>query len=446
MPNQPKFFLSLIIILLIGLACSTKSDAPKPQPAPDNVADTKQVVPATSPVWEPEAITILRQLWLGSLPTVPSDPSNAVADNLDAAALGHKLFFEARLSANNQIACASCHQPALMFTDGVPLSFGARTTQRNAITLVGSAYSPWLLWDGRQDSLWAQALDPIEHPDEQGTTRLHAVHLIDQDPAYRAAYEAVFGSLPPDLSDFSRFPDSGGPVAFPPYRATWETMRPDDQATVTQIYVNLGKAIAAYERLILPGPARFDTYVEAILAGDLQTAENTLAPDEVAGLRLFIGRANCIRCHAGPLFTDNAFHNTGLPIVEGRPSDEGRAIGIRLVLANPFNCLSQYSDAAETDCVTLHSARETGGTFRYAFKTPTLRNITETAPYMHTGALATLPQVLDHYNQAPTAPAGQTELVPLGLTQTELAQLAAFLGSLGGPLAMPPEWLMPPDN
>ena len=295
MPDHLKIFLILITITLIGAACSAKSDRLANQAQQTTVSTGDQVLALTPPVtslWGPDEVAILRDLWLGSLSPLPPDPSNAVADDPAAAALGHRLFFEARLSANNQVACASCHQPAWMFTDGFPLSFGTRTTKRNAMTIVGSAYSPWLMWDGRQDSLWAQALDPLEHPDEHGATRLQAVHLINQDPAYHAAYEALFGPLSPALSDFDRFPDSGGPVAFAPYRASWETMAPQDQAAVTRIYVNLGKAIAAYERLILPGPSRFDTYVEAILQGDAQRAESALSPAEVAGLRLFIGRAN----------------------------------------------------------------------------------------------------------------------------------------------------------
>jgi cytochrome c peroxidase len=210
------------------------------------------------------------------------------------------------------------------------------------------------------------------------------------------------------------------------------------------VLANIGKAIAAYERLILPGPGRFDLYVQAILEVDSETMKTALTPDEVAGLRLFIGPANCIRCHQGPLFTDNRFHNTGVPPIEGQPPDEGRAAGLPWVLVDEFNCLSQYSDAAESDCVALRQAeRETGRV--YAFKTPTLRNITQTGPYLHAGQITTLRAVLEHYNKAPPAPLGQSELAPLGLSGTELAQLETFLRSLSGPLASPPELLAPPE-
>jgi cytochrome c peroxidase len=333
-----------------------------------------------------------------------------------------------------------------MFTDGQPIAHGTRPHKRNTMTIIGTAYNRWLLWDGHKDSQWAQAVEPIENPDEQGTTRLHVIHLIAQDRTYRTAYEAVFGPLPADLSDFKRFPDSGGPVNYPPHRAAWESMTTADQMIATRIYVNVGKAIAAYERLILPGPTRFDSYVQAILEGDTGIMESALTPDEVAGLRLFIGQANCIQCHNGPLFTDNGFHNTGAPMAAGLPLDNGWVIGVQRVVIDEFNCLSQYSDATETDCKALRSLQLENQEQIYAFKTPTLRHIAETAPYMHAGQFSTLGEVLDHYNQAPTAPAGRTELKPLHFSKAELAQLEAFLRSLSALPLAPPELLAPPDD
>jgi cytochrome c peroxidase len=303
-----------------------------------------------------------------------------------------------------------------------------------------------LLWDGHKDSLWSQAVEPLEHPDEHGYTRLHAVHLIRQDESYRTLYENVFGLLPDELANFDRFPDSGGPVEYAGYGANWESMSPEDQQVVTQIFTNLGKAIAAYERLILPGPARFDVYVRAVLEGDIDTMETALNPDEVAGLRLFIGPVNCTRCHSGPLFTGHTFHNTGVPLAEAMPPDDGRAGGIQRVVTDGFNCLGPYSDATPAECASLRSVKTEGEALIYAFRTPSLRNVSETAPYMHTGQFATLREVLEHYNQAPPAPLGQTELKPLGLTESELTQLAAFMRSLSAPLASAPELLAPPNK
>ncbi len=392
--------------------------------------------------WTAEEITTLSSLWIGNLPDLPPDPSNVFADDPQAAALGHKLFFDTRFSSNGNVSCATCHKPELMFTDGLELGVGVDVGTRKTMTIVGTAYSPWLFWDGSKDSLWAQALGPMENPVEHGGTRTQYARLIDQ--YYRAEYEAIFGPLP-DLSDPSRFPENAGPVEDPAERAAWEAMTPEDREIVTLVYVNMGKAIAAYERQIMPGPSRFDAYVDALLKGDRETMEITLSSEEVAGLRLFIGEAQCIQCHNGPLFTNNSFHNTGIPARDGLPADSGRETGVQKVLSDEFNCLSQYSDADPADCGELGFLIASGEELRGAFKPPTLRNVAETAPYMHAGQFRTLSEVLAHYKQAPEAPVGHTELEMRHISQKQLTYLEAFLRSLSGPLAVPPELLSPPE-
>ncbi len=396
--------------------------------------------PRTS--WTAEQLATLRSLWIGSLPPVPADPSNAVADDLRAARLGQELFFDTRLSSNGQVACATCHQPGRAFADGLPLAQGVGTTDRKTPSIVGTAYSPWQFWDGRADSQWAQALGPLESAVEHGGARTQYAHLIAEQ--YREEYEALFGPIP-DLSDPSRFPAVAGPVPDPAARAAWEAMAPEDRKVVTQIYVNLGKAIAAYERRIVPGPARFDAFAEALLTGDTATAERTLSADEVAGLRLFIGRGECTKCHQGPLFTNHDFHNIGAPSAPGMPADLGRAKGATEVLANEFNCSSPYSDDRES-CNELRFLKTGDHTQEGAFKTPSLRNVAERAPYLHAGQLSTLSEVLDHYNQAPEATVGHSELTPLGLSPTERRQIEAFLRTLSGPVAAAPELLAPPNS
>lgn len=391
--------------------------------------------------WTDSEFSTLHSLWIGSLSPLPPDPSNAYADSPEAAAFGQKLFFDTRFSSNTKVACATCHQPELTFTDGLSFAKGVGTTTRKTMTIIGAAYSPWLFWDGRKDSQWAQALGPLESPVEHGGTRAQYAHLIGE--VYRAEYESIFGALP-DFSDRARFPDQAGPVDDPSARAAWEAMTPEDREAVTQVYVNMGKAIAAYERLIAPGPSRFDQYVQALLEGDKQTMQIALTNDEVAGLRLFIGEAQCIKCHNGPLFTNNDFHNTGVPTADGLPIDDGRASGVQKVLVDEFNCLGKWSDAGDNDCAELRFATTAGEQLEGAFKPPTLRNAAEAGPYMHAGQYATLAEVLQHYNRPPLAPIGHSELEPLGLTANQLAQLEAFLRALSGPLNISPELLAPP--
>src|SRR5690606_11983621 len=261
--------------------------------------------------------------------------------------LGHRIFFDTRFSSTGTVSCASCHVPGRDFQDGLELARGVGTTTRRTMPVAGTAYSPWFFWDGRSDSQWAQALGPLESPVEHGGNRTQYAHLIKQH--YQAEYEAIFGPLP-DLSDL---PANAGPVEDPAARAAWETMSEGDKEAVTRVYVNMGKAIAAYERRIMPGPSRFDTYVEAVLHGDIKLMAATFTPAEVAGLRLFIGKANCLQCHNGPLLTDNHFHNTGVPATPDLPADNGRADGAQQVLASEFNCLGPYSDAGPDDCAEL---------------------------------------------------------------------------------------------
>jgi cytochrome c peroxidase len=358
------------------------------------------------PSWSEEEKFKLENLWLETLPPLPPDPSNRYADDAKAAALGQQFFFDPRFSSNGQVSCSSCHRPELNFTDGLPLAQGIGSTNRKAMTIVGTAYSPWLFWDGRKDSQWAQATEPLENANEHDLDRSSVVHLLVTN--YSATYEAVFGPLP-DLLDTSRFPLQAGPVADTRAKAAWQSMTSEDQETINQIFTNFGKAVAAYERTLQPKPSRFDAYVKAVLGQDAN-AQKVLSEDEIAGLKLFIGEGNCTDCHNGPLFTTNEFHNTGVPEVEGLPEDLGRANGAKLVAGNEFNCTSVYSDAAPEDCAELRFLKVEGHELERAFKVPTLRNVAKIAPYMHAGQFATLVEVLNHYNSAPEAPAGHSEI------------------------------------
>lgn len=354
-------------------------------------------------------------LWLERLPPLPPDPTNAVADDPRAATLGHQLFFDARLSANGMISCATCHQPIRHFTDGLPKGVALGMSKRNTPSIVGSAYSPWLYWDGRKDSQWSQALSPLEDANEHGSSRLQILSIIASVSDYRDAYEDLFGA-PPDLT------------------------RVDE---IDRAFANVGKAIAAYERLLMPGESRFDRYVAHLEAGGHHLDQEILTPDEIRGLRLFIGEARCTECHNGPLFTNNEFHNTGLLSIPGEPPDRGRIDGVRFVLADPFNCLGEFSDDPLRTCGELRYVR-TGSELIGATRTPSLRNIAVTAPFQSKGQFLTLAGVLEHYNRAPLAMIGHNEAKQLGLNDWELANLDAFLGTLVAPVAADPKWLTPP--
>ena len=399
------------------------------------------------PAWSKKERSSIASLWLGNLQALTEDPSNNVADNVDAAFLGQQIFFDKRFSGNSKVACATCHEPDKHFTDGKAFAVGMGVTGRSSPTIVGTAYHPFIFWDGRADSHWAQATGPMESAVEHGGSRMQYAHLISTDDNYRKQYEVLFGPLP-DLSDNTRFPADAGPVdkrADPGVAVAWDNMDAEDKTTVSRIYSNIGKVIAAYERLMMPSASRFDSYAEAIQKNTDNGLE-TLSRDEVEGLRLFIGDARCIECHNGPLFSNDSFSNIGTPSVKGKPYDFGRSLGATKVVKNEFNCAGDYSDASEYECSELRFIKRVGDDLIGAFKVPGLRNVTATAPYMHSGQMADLEEVMDHYNTPPIPPFGHSMLTKLDLKPYQLKQLIAFMHTLDSGIAVDDKWLQVPDT
>ncbi len=334
------------------------------------------------------------------VPPVPSDPTNSVADVAAAAHFGRWLFFDERLSGPGTFSCASCHDPALAFSDGKPLGEAIAVGSRHTPSLLNVAHHRWLGWDGRSDSIWAQALRPMEHPAEMGGDRNAIASLIQRDDLLREAYESIFGEIPDVLNE----------------------------DTVMRVMANLGKALAAYQRTLLSGDAPFDRF----MAG---TGELSMAAQR--GMALFFGEAECWECHAGPLFTDNEFHNIGIPPRGGGlPRDEGRFVGSAIVRDDPFNAAGAFSDAPKgTWATVVRSTRvdpETWG----AFKTPSLRNVSRTPPYMHAGQFDSLEKVIQFYSTLEGAVQldhhQESVLVPLELSDQEQRDLVAFLDALDG--------------
>lgn len=369
----------------------------------------------TVPEWTEDQLSVLQSLWLRNLPPLPSAESNRIAYDIHAAKFGQQLFFDQRLSANGSVACATCHQPQHYFTDGLPQAVGIDKSDRNTMTVVGAAYSPWFFWDGRKDSLWSQALGPLENPKEHGSSRQAVADLIASDPAYRRQYQSVFDSIPDNHTE---------------------------DGTLTT-FVNAGKAIAAYERRLLPGTSRFDNYVDYLVNHTEYSPQELLNADEIAGLQLFIDKAQCINCHNGPLFSNFSFHNNGVLPFPGTVPAMGRVDAVDVVRADPFNCLGVFNKAKEKHCDELQFAK-TGDTLIGAQKTPSLRTLNGTEPYMHEGQLADLKAVLRHYNKADKALVGHNETNPLNLSQRQLNQLEQFLQSLQAPIAAKPQWLQAP--
>jgi cytochrome c peroxidase len=380
---------------------------------------------------------------LTPLPALPPDPTNAVADNADAAALGQMLFYETSYSGalsvdsdlgltgeTGKISCFSCHSgPYLDDQRSQPrtVSLGAGFHTRNAPTTINSVFYQWTNWGGRFSAPWELPIAVVESPVIMNSTRLRLAHVIFD--TYRTEYEAVFGAMEPAIgSDATRFPASGKPAAMGAPPGVWEGMTQADRDVVDRILSNFGKAIEAYLRKLVSRNAPFDRFV----AGD----DDALDQSEKRGLRLFLGEARCFSCHNGPLLSDNEFHNLGVPQTGERvpASDDGRFKDIPPLVASPFNSAGVHSDDTTTGRllgVTNPPPESTRGQFR----TPSLRGVALTPPYMHSGQLPTLQAVISFYaagGGTPVSGVRDAQMVPLDLDRRERADLIAFLGALTG--------------
>lgn len=298
-------------------------------------------------------------LALGHLPKMPIP-----ADNLQTAAkveLGRMLFFDPRLSKGNAISCAFCHNPGTGWADARQFSIGVGGGQggRQAPTVLNTGYQTLQFWDGRAKSLEEQAMGPVQNPIEMAEMSPNVVKKLSAVPEYKKRFKEVFG---------------------------------------TEVSADgIAKAVAAFERTVVSTNSPFDKYRKGAKAAMGQAA--------VRGFGLFIGKARCATCHNGPNFTDNKFHNLGVPQVGPLKEDVGR-----------YAVTKQDQD-------------------RGAFKTPTLRSVALTAPYMHDGVFKTLEEVIEFYNKGGEAvPGKDVFMTPLNLNDQEKKDLVEFLKALTGEL------------
>lgn len=371
----------------------------------------------------------------GDLLSPARDPTNRVSGHPDAIAVGRALFFDKRLSGDSRFSCASCHRPASSWGDGKDLNNlrGTRLT-RNTPALWNLAWSRWYFWDGRADTLWSQALGPIESDIEQAGSRVQVARLMLEDSDLHAAYLRLFGAFPPILAT-RELPVSGKPVpddpAHPDHRA-WIALTTEQQQAVNRVFANTGKLIAAFEETIVSRNSPFDRFAEGLREND-EEKRQALSPTARRGLKLFVGDAGCVLCHSGPNFSDSEFHGVFFSSREGLDNDRGRYAVIPGLLKNIFNSRGPYSDAPVTEYGKLRYVYRTIE-LRDKFKTPSLRNAARTAPYMHTGEMPTLEAVVDYYSdisdKIPDGDHRERSLKPLGLTEREKTDLVEFLRAL----------------
>ncbi|HJS38250.1 MAG TPA: cytochrome c peroxidase [Burkholderiales bacterium] len=333
-------------------------------------------------------------------PAFARDSSNRVSGNADAIELGERLFFERRLSADGEQSCARCHIPERNWTDGLVRAQGLALVDRNTQSIANVRLQRWFGWDGANDSLWAQSIRPLLDARELGMSAPKVAALVRGDADLACRYRKVFGELPRE-----------------------------DEA----VLVGVAKALAAFQETRVSGRTPFDQFRDSLVKGD---AAGIAAYPESAkrGLAIFIGKGKCNFCHLGPAFTNGEFHDTGIPFfIEKGRVDAGRHAGIQKLRASPYNLLGAHNDDSKRSSGTgTQHVRLEHRNFG-EFRTPSLRNLALTAPYMHNGSLATLRDVVNHYSTLSPDRLhadGEAILAALKLSEAEARDLVAFLETL----------------
>ncbi len=332
-------------------------------------------------------------------PKLIKDSGNRVSGKPEAIAFGQALFFEPRLSGTGSVLCATCHVPFRGFHDGRPRAIGLEEADRNTQGLLNVRFWRWFGWDGGADSLWAQSIRPLLDPREMRSSAAHVAATVRT--LYRKSYEAAFGRAVPG----------------------------DDEALLADV----GKALAAFQETLVSGRTPFDEFRDALERNDAAAMAGYPAEAQ-RGLKIFAGRGNCGACHFGPLFSNGEFADNGVPFfaAKGRV-DSGRHGGIRKLRHNAFNLLGRFNDdrSGANAVGTKHVAQQHRNFGE--FRVPSLREVARTAPYMHTGTLPTLSDVVRFYselNEERLHADGERILKPLRLSEEEVEDLVAFLQSL----------------
>jgi len=336
-------------------------------------------------------------------PQAQRDPSNRLSGNAAAVALGTRLFFDARLSPSGQIACVSCHQPNHGWADARQRARGLADLPRNTPALANLQLQRWFGWGGGADSLWMASLRPLLDPREFDSSAAAIAGMYQRDPDLACLYRRAFGQGPAEGTDH-------------------ET-----------VLVNTAKALAAFQETLATGRTPFDEFRDAIARGDdAAAARYPMAAQQ--GLRLFIGRGNCIACHNGANFSNGEFADVGVPyfIAPGKV-DAGRHDDLQRLRASPYNLLGEHSDDAgrSSATATRHAVLEP----RHwgEFRVPSLRNVAVSEPYMHNGSVPTLRDVVLHYStldESRIHASSQPLLRALRLSPEETDALVAFLETL----------------
>lgn len=353
--------------------------------------------------------TELEQIWAhGPWPQLqPPDPGNEFSGNPEAERIGAQLFHDKGLSGSGDLACSDCHQAQHGFSDGLALAQGREQHHRNTQGLLDVALQRWFGWDGGADSLWAASLRPMLSSVEMNNSEAGIAHHLKSLPS------SLWNRLSPEYSSAS--------------------LQALDEKAVAVIGAKL---IAAYMRTLVSEPTAFDRFRQGLLEQDELAIEAYPAAAK-RGLKLFLGSANCRVCHFGANFSNGEFHDTGRPFFTGVGQvDPGRYDGIKRLRADPYNLLGVHAHAPDAVAQRKTRSVKLNQTNWGQWRTPSLRNLTKTAPYMHDGSIPTLRGVVDAYvdiDPDRLHANGESILQPLHLTDAERVDLVVFLRSLSSP-------------
>ena len=328
------------------------------------------------------------------------DSSNRLSGNKEAIALGRRLFFSTRLSADNTKSCVSCHAANEAFASGRVIRKNILTLDRNTPSLFNVRYNRWFGWDGANDNLWAQSMRPIVSKKEMSLPKETLRHVIKQS-TFLAPYQRFFGEIANHSDDL--------------------------------VLVNIGKALAAFQETLITKQTPFDDFRDAIAHSNWIKAAQYPASAQ-RGLSVFLGKGNCHTCHSGPLFTNGEFHNIGLSnITKAGDVDSGRQQGIIHLKQSRFTLASDYSDDLKKSGASVSQRVTSQKSNIESFRVPSLRGVANTAPYMHNGSLTSLEDVVNHYLSIDVKKLNANSAAifkPLNLTKREASDLIAFLQSL----------------
>ena len=374
-------------------------------------------------IWSAQEKQLLLSLSSHHLPAVAKDLSNRYQNNQQAVALGAKLFFDSRLSDSGTISCSVCHQPNREFSDGLRVASGLEKGKRNTPSILGVSHQKWFFWDGRKDSLWAQALEPFEDKTEHNLSRTRLLKIVLEDPDYLALYTSIFDETP-SKKTLSSWPDNASPERDLAGLKVWKGLSVETRQNINRAFSNLGKSIAAYEATLAYKESRFDKY---LLDLKNNKPSSHLNASEVSGLKLFIGKGQCVNCHSSPLLSNQHFQNIGTAT---RGKDKGRSAVAETQAWDIFNCLGEFSDAPKSYCLDLKYMSKDRHALSGSFKVPSLRNVSKTAPYLHDGRFKTLQEVVEIYLEPPSKQRSGNHLPTIVLNENEKIQLIEFLKTL----------------